>query len=58
MRVVVDTCILVQAMLHPAGSLELVLRRLWDDDFTLLFSNAWLDGLVDILAASEIPLRR
>jgi len=26
-----------------------------DDDFTLLFSNAWLNGLVDILAA---PLLR
>jgi putative PIN family toxin of toxin-antitoxin system len=57
MRVALDTGILVGALLQPAGSLGPVLRRLRDDEYTLLFSNAWLDELVDMLANPALRAR-
>jgi putative PIN family toxin of toxin-antitoxin system len=49
MRVVMDTSIPVQALIRPTGVLGPVLRRLRDGEFTLVFSNAWLDELVELL---------
>ena len=54
MRAVIDTGILVQALILPTGSFGPILRHLRDDHYTLLFSNAWLDELVDILAVSTL----
>jgi putative PIN family toxin of toxin-antitoxin system len=54
MRVAVDASILVRALLRPAGPLGPVLCCLRDGGFALLFSNAWMDELVETLAAPAL----
>jgi putative PIN family toxin of toxin-antitoxin system len=49
-RVAIDEAILVQALIQPMGSLGPVLLHLRDNDYTLLFSNAWLDQIANLLA--------
>lgn len=49
MRVVVDTNILVRALIQPTGSVGPVLRRLRDGAYTLLYSESLLEELVDVL---------
>lgn len=49
MRAVVDTNILVRAVIKPQGSVGPVLQRLRWREYTLLLSRATLDELVDVL---------
>lgn len=49
MRTVVDTNILVRALIKPQGSVGPVLQRLRRRDYTLLLSRATLDEAVEVL---------
>jgi putative PIN family toxin of toxin-antitoxin system len=49
MRAVVDTNILVRAVLKPTGSVGPVLQRLRRREYTLLISRATLDELAEVL---------
>ncbi len=49
MRAVVDTNILVRAVIKPQGSVGPVLQRLRRREYTLLISRATLDELVEVL---------
>jgi len=48
-RAVVDTNILVRAVIKPTGSVEPVLQRLRWREYILLISRATLDELVEVL---------
>jgi uncharacterized protein len=48
-RAVVDTNILVRAVIKPTGSVGPVLQRLRRREYTLLISRATLDELVEVL---------
>ena len=48
-RAVVDTNILVRAIIKPAGSVGPVLQRLRRREYILLISRAMLDELVEVL---------
>ena len=48
-RAVVDTNVLVSALIKPGGSLGKILRNLRDGDFSLLYTRATLNELVDVL---------
>ena len=48
-RAVVDTNVLVSALIKPGGSLDKILRNLRDGDFSLLYTRATLNELVDVL---------
>ena len=48
-RAVVDTSILVRAVIKPTGSVEPVLQRLRRREYSLLISRATLDELVEVL---------
>ena len=54
MRVVVDTNVLVRALIMPQGSVGPMLLRLRQDDFTLLYSQPLLEELVDVLNRPRI----
>lgn len=54
MRAVLDTNILVSALIKPQGSLDFVLMRLRIGDYTLLYSNATLEELTDVLNRPRI----
>jgi putative PIN family toxin of toxin-antitoxin system len=54
MRVVVDTNILVRALIMPQGSVGPMLLRLRQGDFTLLYSQPLLEELVDVLNRPRI----
>jgi putative PIN family toxin of toxin-antitoxin system len=54
MRAVVDTNILVRAVIKPAGTVGPVLLRLRQGDYTLLYSRALLEELVDVLNRPRI----
>lgn len=54
MRTAVDTNILVRALLKPAGTVGLVLRRLRDGDYTLVYYAHLLEELVDVLARPRL----
>jgi putative PIN family toxin of toxin-antitoxin system len=54
MRAVVDTNVLVRAVIRPRGSCRLVLLGLRHGDYTLLYSQALLDELVDVLNRPRI----
>lgn len=54
MRVVVDTNILVRALIKPQGTVGPVLLRLQKGDFTLLYSPATLEELVEVLDRPRI----
>lgn len=49
MRAVVDTNILVRAVIKPQGSVGPVLYRLRRRDYTLLQSRATLEEIVEVL---------
>lgn len=57
MRAVVDTNILVRAVIKPQGSVGPVLQRLRRRDYTLLLSRATLDELVDVLHRPRLRLK-
>ena len=54
MRAVVDTNILVRALIKPQGSVGPVLRRLRDGAYRLLYSESLLAELVDVLSRPRI----
>jgi putative PIN family toxin of toxin-antitoxin system len=54
MRVVVDTNVLVRAVISPRGSYRSVLLGMRNGDYTLLYSQALLDELVDVLNRPRI----
>lgn len=54
-RAVVDTNILVRAVIKPLGTVGPVLRRLRDGDYVLLYSEPILTELVDVL--NRPPIR-
>jgi putative PIN family toxin of toxin-antitoxin system len=54
MRVVVDTNILVRAVIRPQGTVGPVLLRLRDGDYTLLDSRPLLEELMDVLNRPRI----
>jgi len=53
-RAVVDTNILVRAMIKPDGTVGPVLRRLRDGDYLLLYSEPLLAELADVLNRPRI----
>jgi putative PIN family toxin of toxin-antitoxin system len=57
MRAVVDTNILVRAVIKPQGSVGPVLQRLRRRDYMLLLSRATLDELVDVLHRPRLRLK-
>ncbi len=54
MRAVVDTNLRVRALINSRGPVGPVLRRLADGDYTLLYSEALLEELVDVLGRPRI----
>jgi putative PIN family toxin of toxin-antitoxin system len=54
MRAVVDTNILVRAVIQPAGAVGPVLMRLRQGDYTLLYAQPLLEELVDVLNRPRI----
>jgi len=54
MRVVVDVNILVRALIKPGGTVGPVMQRLRDGAFTLLYSEAILEELLDVLSRPRI----
>jgi len=54
MRAVVDVNILVRAIIKPDGTVGPVVRRLRDGAFTLLYSEAILEELLDVLSRPRI----
>lgn len=54
MRVVLDTNIIVSALIRPGGGLGPVLRGLRDGEYTMLYAQQSLDELVDVLARPRI----
>jgi putative PIN family toxin of toxin-antitoxin system len=57
MRAVVDTNILVRAVIKPQGSVGPVLQRLRRREYTLLLSRATLDELVDVLYRPRLRVK-
>ena len=54
MRVVIDTNILVSALIKPQGTVGRVLQRLRQNDYTLLYAPVLLEELVDVLNRPRI----
>lgn len=54
MRAVVDTNILVRAVIRPTGTVGPVLMRLRQGDYTLLYAQLLLEELVDVLNRPRI----
>jgi predicted nucleic acid-binding protein len=54
MRAVVDTSILVRALIKPRGTVGPVLRRLRDGAYTLIYSEPLLEELADVLSRPRI----
>ena len=54
MRAVVDTNILVRAVIKPSGSVGPVLLRLRHGDYTLLYAKSLLEELIDVLNRPRI----
>jgi putative PIN family toxin of toxin-antitoxin system len=54
MRVVVDTNILVRAMIRPQGTVGPVLLRLRQGEYSLLYARPLLEELVDVLNRPRI----
>ena len=57
MRAVVDTNILIRALIKPQGTVAPVLRRLAAGDFTLIYSTPLLDELLAKLVLPRIRLK-
>jgi len=54
MRVVVDTNILVRAVIKPSGTVGPVLLRLRHGEYTLLYAQSFLEELIDVLNRPRI----
>lgn len=54
MRAVIDTNILIRALIKPKGSVGPILRRLRDGDYTAVYSEPLLDELLEKLALPRI----
>jgi len=54
MRVVIDTNILVRALIRPRGSVGPLLLRLRSGHFTLLYTQSLLEELVDVLSRPHL----
>ncbi len=54
MRVVIDTNVLVSALISPGGKPGLIIGHLRDGDFTLLYSDALLGEWLDVLSRPRI----
>jgi len=54
MRAVVDTNILIRALIKPEGTVGPILRRLRDGAYTLLYSEILLAELADVLNRPRI----
>ena len=54
MRAVVDTNILIRALIKPQGTVGPMLLRLRDGDYTLVYSAPMLDELIEKLALPRI----
>lgn len=54
MRVVVDTNILVRALIKPSGTVGPLLLRLRHRNYTQLYSQALLEELIDVLKRPRI----
>jgi uncharacterized protein len=54
MRAVVDTNILVRALIKPQGSVGPILLRLRHGEYTVLYTQALLEELVDVLNRPRI----
>lgn len=54
MRAVVDTNVLVRALIMPHGTVGPVLLRLRQGDYTLLYAQSLLEELVDVLNRPRI----
>jgi putative PIN family toxin of toxin-antitoxin system len=54
MRAVVDTNILVRAVIKPHGTVGPVLLRLRQGDYTLLYAQSLLEELIDVLNRPRI----
>lgn len=57
MRAVVDTNILVRAVIKPQGSVGPVLQRLRRREYTLLLSRATLDEMADVLHRPRLRVK-
>ena len=57
MRAVVDTNVLVRAVIKPSGSVGPVLQRLRRRDYTLLISRATLDEAVEVLHRPRLRVK-
>ena len=54
MRVVLDTNILIRAVIMPHGTVGPVLLRLRNGDYSLLYSQSLLEELIDVLRRPRI----
>jgi putative PIN family toxin of toxin-antitoxin system len=54
MRAVIDTNILVRAVIKPQGTVGPILLRLRRGDYTLLYSQPLLEELVDVLSRPRL----
>ncbi|MCL5998116.1 MAG: putative toxin-antitoxin system toxin component, PIN family [Chloroflexi bacterium] len=54
MRAVIDTNILIRALIKPDGTVGPILTRLAGGDFTLIYSDLLLDELLEKLALPRI----
>lgn len=54
MRAVVDTSILIRALIKPAGTVGPVLTHLRTGDYVLLYSQSILEELVDVLSRPRL----
>lgn len=54
MRAVVDTNILIRALIKPRGTVGPIIRRLRDGDYTLVYSAPILDELIEKLTLPRI----
>lgn len=54
MRAVVDTNVIVRALIRPRGTVGPVLLRLRQGDYTLLYSDSLLEELADVLNRPRI----
>ncbi|HYU34784.1 MAG TPA: putative toxin-antitoxin system toxin component, PIN family [Thermoanaerobaculia bacterium] len=57
MRAVIDTNILVRAMLKPTGSVGPVVDLLREDRYVFLYSEATLNELIDVLSRPRMVRR-
>lgn len=57
MRAVVDTNILVRALLKPQGTVAPILGRLRQGDYVLLYSTEILEEIVDVLGRPRFRIK-